>query len=426
MSNERLIALDVLLDIAAGKSNLKLALRQDKVENHPHYSLIKAICYGVCRYYDQLLAILDKLVDKRPKKKKLLFVVLIGLFELKYLSTPDYAAVKQSVELLKPLKMIWAKGLVNAVLRNYCRKSGEIEDNLQQDDSYLYAHPCWLIEKIKQVWPDHWQSILMANNQHPPMTLRVNITKVSAEEYLNQLQGKSLEIAEHQGSCITLKQACPVSELPGFFQGLCSVQDKAAQQAAFLLDVKAGYRVLDACAAPGGKTAHLLELQSAIDLLAIDCDNKRLDKVRQNLARNQLKASIVCGDATNVESWWDGQLFDRILLDAPCSATGVIRRQPDIKLLRTVNEIEAICQLQYQLLHSLWPLLKPGGLMLYATCSIMPEENELQIARFIADTDAAKSVLIDKPWGIKTTHGWQLLPDKTDGFYYALIEKGYD
>ncbi len=290
------------------------------------------------------------------------------------------------------------------------------------------SHPDWLIKQIEQDWPQQAQQILLENNQQPPMALRVNLARISRDQYLQQLSEQGIEAVAVSfcPSAIILDKPVAVDLLPGFAEGLVSVQDTAAQLAAGLLDVQAGHRVLDVCAAPGGKTAHILEHQPQLkELVAVDVDESRMQRVSDTLQRLKLPATLVVGDAANPQDWWDGQLFDRILLDAPCSALGVIRRHPDIKLLRRAEDIKPLQALQKNILHAVWPLLAPGGIMLYATCSILKQENEQQIDAFLAEHPDAVELPIDAAWGFAGSHGRQIMTGESamDGFYYARLGK---
>ena len=344
------------------------------------------------------------------------------------MNLPDYAVVKETVALVEKVKKPWAKGLVNAVLRNFCRKQAELLATLNDDPQFIYGHPPHLLARIQKAWPQDWQAIALANDAHPPMTLRVNLQLISVKDYLHDLEVLGIAAKAHPlvSSAITLVSPCDVRNLPGFTEGKIAVQDAAAQLAAPLLDLKPGLRVLDACCAPGGKTCHILETQSQLAAcVAVDVDNKRLLRVKENLNRQQLTAEIVQGDALKPQQWWDSQLFDRILLDAPCSALGVVRRHADIKLLRTEDEIKAVVHTQYSMLRSLWPLLAPKGILVYATCSIMPEENEQQIAQFLNEHEECTLLPIAAEWGRATPHGRQILPGEQgmDGFFYSILLK---
>ncbi|STX29983.1 16S rRNA m5C967 methyltransferase, S-adenosyl-L -methionine-dependent [Legionella beliardensis] len=422
MSNPRLDALQILLKLLQNKASLTQLLQKEQAP------LTKAICFGVCRHYYRLEAIADYLLNKRPKQLDIWLTLLIGLYQLQFLNKPEYAVVQETVAMLDKKQKAWAKGLVNAVLRRFCREKVALLENLEKQTKFIFGHPDWLIKKIKQDWPNDWQSILLNNDTHPPMSLRVNQRHVTRSIYLERLQqvglpGKSLT---YSSVGIALEAPCEVQELPGFANGDIAVQDEAAQLAAPLLALKPGLRILDACAAPGGKTCHILESEPGLkECIALDIDAKRLQRVRENLERMQLKATICQGDVLDLESWWDGILFDRILLDAPCSATGVIRRHPDIKLLRTDAEIQTVVTLQAALLQKLWTVLKPGGLLVYATCSVLQQENTRQIAQFIAQQKDALYSMEKQPWGIATDYGYQLLPglNNCDGFFYSVLTK---
>ncbi len=422
--NERLHALKILTALLLDKSSLS-QLMPSAAEVSP---MTKEICFGFCRHYYRLQAIANCLVAKKPKEIEVWIALLMGLYQLHYMNQPDYAVVKETVALLEKIKKPWAKGLVNAVLRNFCRQQQELLERLKQDPLFVYGQPQWLLKRLKADWPNHWQAIAQANDAHPPMTLRVNVQKNSREEYLSVLNKAGIEAQAHSVAPegITLNIPCDVRQLPGFAEGCISVQDGAAQLATSLLSLQPGLRVLDACCAPGGKTCHILETEPHLAAcVALDVDAKRLERVKDNLSRLKLDATLLQGDASTPESWWDGQLFDRILLDAPCSATGVIRRHSDIKLLRTPEEITAVSKTQQNLLHALWPLLNKGGLLVYATCSIMTIENEQQVANFIAITPDCKAIRSDWSWGHPTGNGQQILPGEQgmDGFFYTVLLK---
>ena len=423
--NERLRALTILTTLLVEKSSLS-QLMPPSSEVAP---MTKEICFGFCRHYFRLAAIADSLLKKKPKEIEIWVALLIGLYQLHYMNQPDYAVVKETVALLEKTKKIWAKGLVNAVLRNFCRQKDEILAKLKNNPLFVYGQPEWLLKRLKKDWPNDWQAIAQANNEHPPMTLRVNLRKNSVAEYLQKLSDAGIEAYAHPVASegITLASACDVHQLPGFSEGCISVQDAAAQLAVSLLSLKPGLRLLDACCAPGGKTCHILETEPNLSAcVALDVDPKRLSRVQDNLNRLNLKATLQQGDALTPETWWDGQSFDRILLDAPCSATGVIRRHSDIKLLRTPEEIVAVSKTQHTMLRAIWPLLAQDGILVYATCSVMPVENEQQIADFVAETPDCKVFHGNWSWGHTTTHGQQILPGEQgmDGFFYTVLRKG--
>lgn len=425
IKNERLQALRILVKVVQDKIPLTHLLQAE----HEISPFAKVLCFGVSRHYYRLQALADKLVSKRPDSIEVWIAVLMGLYQLQFLDKPEYATVQATVGILDKLKKSWAKGLVNAVLRRFCREKSAILADLEQSDAYVLGHPDWFIQRVKQDWPTQWREIMQANDQHPPMSLRVNQQKMSRDTYLQHLQQQGIEasLTRFSSEGIILQEACDVSELPDFAEGAVSLQDEAAQLAVSLLDLKLGLRLLDACCAPGGKTCHILERQPELAVcVALDVDQKRLQRVEQNLQRLKLEASVIAGDALKPKDWWDGQLFDRILLDAPCSATGVIRRHPDIKLLRSEADINAIVALQAAMLKALWPTLRPGGLMVYATCSVMKQENEQQMSAFIEDQADCRVMPMLQQWGTLRDFGRQILPgqDNCDGFYYCVLQKG--
>lgn len=428
--NLRKLATLVILDVVQHGRALDQALLDAKPKlANKDQSLLHALCYGTLRHYELLHGVMLGLLDKPLKAKDLDLQILIylGLYQLYAMRIPPHAAVAETVAACKSLRKGWARGLVNAILRNFTRQQQQLIEQAQQQPEAKYQHPEWLITQIQADWPEHWQAILLANVAQAPMTLRVNAQHTSRDSYLQQLAkhqhpGQATPYSEFG---VMLNQASAVTNLPGFSQGLCSVQDEAAQLAATLVDPQAQQRVLDACAAPGGKSCHLLELQPSITLHALDQDPARLSKVQENLDRLDLKAKLICGDGTQPDEWWDGQPYDRILLDAPCSATGVIRRHPDIKQLRQAEDITQLSQTQSQMLSALWPLLAPGGLLVYATCSIFKQENSQQIQQFVQSHSDAEHQAIAATWGIELPFGRQLLPQigGHDGFYYACIKK---
>ncbi|MGL1957243.1 MAG: 16S rRNA (cytosine(967)-C(5))-methyltransferase RsmB [Colwellia sp.] len=398
--------------------------------------LLQEICYGVLRYLPELEHDVRQLMQKplTGKQRVFHFLLLVGVYQLKYMRTPDHAAVSETVAATSALKNRHMKALINGVLRNFMRATEKNQLNEACVDAVKYNHPGWFIKKLQQGYPEQWQQILIANQNKPPMWLRVNQQHHSNNEYQQLLSDSTIAIAsvESRSQAIELTKPTDINKLPGFEQGWVSIQDGAAQQAARLLDCQDGDIVLDCCAAPGGKTCHLLEQSPNIaSMTALDIEETRLVRVEENLARLNLSATVISGDAANPETWWQGQLFDRILLDVPCSATGVIRRHPDIKWLRKANDIDTLVKLQQKILKKTWSLLKPGGTLLYATCSILPEENSEQIKHFIENTNNAKLIDISSN-NLSTSHainnnnmGWQLLPGEQnmDGFYYAKLIK---
>lgn len=375
--NTRLIAVKVLTRVLQDGQSLTVALDNalGVVESAKDRAFIQALCYGVCRNYHRLDYILSQMLDKPLKDLDVKALALIGLYQLKFMRVKSHAAVSETV--LAARKKPWAKALINALLRSYLRDQEGLEQKANNVKPALVSHPDWLIQQIEQDWPLQAQQIFQKNNEQPPMVLRVNLAHISQDNYLQQLkkQGIEAETVSFCRSAVILHNPIVVDLLPGFNKGWVSVQDTAAQLAANLLDVQIGHRVLDVCAAPGGKAAHILEYQPKVkELVAVDIDKIRLQRVNDNLQRLNLSAKLIVGDALKPKDWWDGQLFDRILLDAPCSALGVIRRHPDIKLLRRPDDINPLQVLQQNIMCAVWPLLAPGGVMLYATCSILKKK----------------------------------------------------
>jgi 16S rRNA (cytosine967-C5)-methyltransferase len=423
-----LIAAKVLTSVIRDGQSLTAALNNTLgvVESDKDRAFIQALCYGVCRNFHRLDYILSQMLDKPLKDLDVNALALIGLYQLKFMRVKSHAAVSETV--LAARKKPWAKALINALLRSYLRGQEGFEQKADNVKSALVSHPDWLIQQIEQDWPMQAQQIFQQNNEQPPMALRVNLANISQYQYLQKLrdQGIEAEAVSFCRSAILLNKPAVVDILPGFSEGWVSVQDTAAQLAAELLDVQIGHRVLDVCAAPGGKAAHILEHQPKVrELVAVDIDKLRLQRVNDNFQRLKLSAKLIVGDASKPEDWWDGQLFDRILLDVPCSALGVIRRHPDIKLLRRAEDINTLQVLQQRIMTAVWPLLAPGGIMLYATCSILKQENEQQIEAFLATNANAIEVPINADWGLVRRYGRQILTGESvmDGFYYALIRK---
>ncbi len=429
MLNPRVCAATILKDVLFENKSLAPSI---KLANKSQQSnLTKELCFGVCRYYFQLKFILSKLMSKpiKSKEAEVECLLLLGIYELTYLNTAKHAVVSEIVECTKLLNKTWATKLVNAILRNFLRNQADLIGNSLNDITAKYNHPRWLAKKIKLIYPTKWEMILQANNQQAPMILRVNQQKISTAAYLGKLAEQ--QIAAHlspaSNTAIILETACPIANLPNFADGYCSVQDVNAQLAANFLQLSPGQIVLDACAAPGGKTAHLLETESKLaSLVAIDNDSERVKVIHENFLRLQLSATIITADAINLNVWWDKKSFDRILLDAPCSATGVIRRHPDIKLLRQETDINNLVKTQRALIQSLWQTLKLNGLLLYVTCSILPEENAENILWFLQNNTDAK--ILRLPLSTKHSEiGLQLLPSEFegDGFYYCLLQKKF-
>ncbi|OUR63536.1 16S rRNA (cytosine(967)-C(5))-methyltransferase [Colwellia sp. 39_35_sub15_T18] len=416
----------------------ELPKQQDKATAKDK-GLLQEICYGVLRYLPELEHDVRGLMQKplTGKQRVFHFLLLVGAYQIKYMRIPDHAAVSETVAATGALKNRHMKALLNGVLRNFVRAREAMVINSSQETtpvsvtplSIQYNHPSWFIKKVQQGYPEQWQQILTANQQKPPMWLRANQQHHISADYQKLLASAEIAISsiEPLSQAIELTRPSDVTKLPGFEQGWVSVQDGAAQQAARLLNCQRDDVVLDCCAAPGGKTCHILEQTPDIAAMtAIDVEASRLIRVEENLTRLGLKANVIAADAADAKTWWQGQPFDRILLDAPCSGTGVIRRHPDIKWLRKASDIDALVILQQQILKEIWSLLKPGGTLLYATCSILPQENSEQIKHFIENNDDAKLVSITcGDTDNSNVIGWQLLPGEKnmDGFYYAKLLK---
>jgi len=432
--NPRAVAAQVIEQVLVKSRYLDTALTEAQArlprEQAREAALIQEMAYGTLRWFHQLDAIARQFLAKplKPKDQDVHALLLLGLYQLRHMRTATHAAVTETVEAAEALKKPWAKNLLNACLRAYLREPEQADAAVAGDVSVKYSYPVWLVREIRQHYPENWEAILGASNERPPMALRVNLQKNTRAQYRARLSaaGLAAQPADIADSAVVLETPVPVTDLPGFAQGEVSVQDVAAQMAAILLEAKAGERVLDACAAPGGKTGHILERTPGLaELVALDQNPERVALIAQNLARLGLSAQTLTADAGVPADWWDGRVFDRILLDAPCSATGVIRRHPDIKVRRKPDDLQKLVETQARLLDRLWPLLKPGGKLLYVTCSILPAENENQMQAFVAHhTDAAAS-LLPLSAGLPRAIGRQILPGEQgmDGFYYACIDK---
>ena len=428
--NVRVAAVKALLPVVKQQESLSgtLPFQQEQVAEKDR-GLLQELCFGTLRWLTRLEGIRNQLVSKpfKAKDRDIDLLLLLGLYQLIYTRIPAHAAINETVAGAKLLKKDWAKGLINGCLRRFQREEEALIAQLQRSEAACLAHPNWLLQQLQQDWPEQWQAAVEANNQHPPMILRVNHSQNCRDDYLAKLA--DVEIAavacDFAPDAIRLEKATDVTRLPGFDQGMISVQDEAAQLAADLLQLQPGQRVLDACAAPGGKTAHMLEREPSLSVVAVDSEANRLKRVEENFQRLQLSAELHCSDITQLDNWWDGQQFDRILLDAPCSATGVIRRHPDIKWLRRKTDIPALAELQQSMLQLLWKTLKPGGILVYATCSVLAMENARNIETFLTQSDARLIGPVNAPYGLDTGFGQQLLPQPQghDGFFYAVLEK---
>jgi len=440
VSLARQASLKALKQVLAGQS-LSVVQPQtiDKLEDSRDRGLANELVNGVLRWRWQLEFLVSSLLSKPLKKKDIdiQLILLTSLYELIECRTPDYAIINEAVELVRKSGKKWAASLVNAVLRRFTREKEQLLLSLDNDQA-KYSHPDWILAKIKNDWPDDWQQILQENNQRPAFWLRVNQRQSDATQYKAMLIERELdsEISSLADHALKLVHGIDVRTLPGFTEGVLSVQDVGAQLTAELLDVSADHRVLDLCAAPGGKTCHLLERYQTIkQLVAVELDEKRMRRVDENLQRLKLsdesddcsKVELIVADACDYKDWWHGAQFDRVLIDAPCSASGVIRRHPDIKTLRRESDIEQLQEIQSKILYSAWQMLKPGGELLYVTCSVFKAENQDQIANFIKcnlEQDAVE-IIIESDWGKSCDYGRQLLPGEqdADGFYFCKLKK---
>jgi len=403
-----------VVDEVVGRGrNLDHVLQTEPVHGRP---AVQDMAFSVLRNLGRLIAVRDSALSRELSDQRVATLLLVALQRLDSQRVEPHVVVNEAVEAAASVQP-WARGITNAVLRRVMRENG-----LQQSFSTVEAqwnYPRWWVEQLGVSFPQHWQTILTAGNQHPPMFLRINRRKSTVSGYIERLRADGIAVTSVARDAVRLDKAVPVDCLPGFTEGDVSVQDLAAQRAARLLDVQDGMRVLDACAAPGGKTGHVLELAN-VRLMALDADGKRLERVASNLARLGLQAELVQGDAAQPSAWWDGETFDRILADVPCSASGVVRRHPDIRWLRRPEDIVGFAAQQAEILQALWPCLARGGKLLYVTCSVFVQENAEQIERFLTSHADARRVALQ----MDDDYNGQLLPGESgDGFYYAMLEK---
>jgi 16S rRNA (cytosine967-C5)-methyltransferase len=428
-NNCRAVAATTLAQVIAGGASLNEPLAAGLAEVKPDdRALFQQLCYGTLRSYQRLNGVMRQLLKKPLKRKDadLEALILCGLYQLLEMRTPDHAAISTTVEACRVLGKPWATGLVNGILRRCSRESAVLLASL--DEAAQCSHPRWLLEALKSAWPEHFLEIIDANNGQPPMCLRINSCKTHREDYLRELEqaGIPAHPCEQAADGIRLATPIDVSRLPGFEEGLVSVQDEAAQFAAEVLQAMPGDRVLDVCAAPGGKACHILERQTQLgELVAMDVNPARLQRVQENLDRLQLSAEVITGDGMQPPTSLVKESFDHILVDAPCSGSGVIRRHPDIKLLRQANDIAGFATMQLSILNGVWPLLRPGGRLLYVTCSVLPQENQELIDTFLQSSTTVRLLPLETPWGLNLNGTRQLLPtpDGADGLFYALLQK---
>ncbi len=430
MLNTRAVAAEILCRVIRNSQSLTAVLDQvlEDVPKRKDRSFIQALSYGTLRWYYRLELILNQLLKKPFKDKDvdIKMIALIGLFQIGYMRVSSHAAVSETVS--ASVKKRWATPLLNAVLRTYLRDKERFDALADASDIGTTSHPSWLLQMIRSDWPVKAEEIFRMNNEQAPMVLRVNRLRIGVSKYIDLLEDRGIKALTSGISkeALVLERPVDVNDLPGFDNGWVSVQDLAAQLAAGLLDVKPGHRVLDICAAPGGKTLHLLETCPELsELQAVDIDPRRMQRTHDNLARANLNANLLTADAAQPSQWWDGKAFDRILLDAPCSGTGVIRRHPDIKLLRKSGDIGQLRETQRGVLEAAWPMLTSGGILLYVTCSILSQENERQIDQFLQSHKDVDEWPIDAEWGVQCSRGRQVLTGDSgmDGFYYARLRK---
>ena len=426
--NPRLAALETLSDVLDANRSFAESEALSRLRDSRDNAFARHLTYGVLRWLTALEWLLGELLTKPIKKreKEVKRLILLGLQQLWHDQTASHAAINETAECARTLGKPWAVGLINAVLRRFQREHGQLLERLAQTSSQ-HAHADWMLREIQQDWPKRWQEIVEANNLQAPLWLRINRQKADEVKLRENLKTAGFEIDDHPYAvdAIGISPAAAVSRIPGFEAGWLSVQDPAAQLARDLLAPRAGERILDACAAPGGKSAHLLESCAEIELTVLDRQAHRVEILEQTLERLGLNTRTMVADATDVGFWWQGEKFQKILLDAPCSATGVIRRHPEIKWLRSEEQVTTAMQAQANLLAALWPLLEPGGILVYATCSILKRENSQQIQKFLETNSDASLEDPDVEWGVSDSFGRQIIPGEArmDGFFYAVIRK---
>ena len=417
-NNPRVVALEAICSVVLKKESLSAFKFPQDIDD---LSLAKSLTYNTIRFYHQLNDIVSSILVKPIAKKNLDIhcLILLGANQILFSNIPSHAAIFETVNVVNTLDKSWAKGLVNAVLREIDRN----KDVLVKKPHF--SHPSWMLKKIKNYYPDNFKQIFSQNNTQAPMSIRVH-PKHNLGEFQNSLESIGIESLSISiaPQLLILENAVDVLKLPDFENGSCYVQDASAQLAGHIMSPKNGELVLDACAAPGGKTTHLSEIAPSAVITALDSDELRINKIKQNIERYKLNNIKIAHGLAQNQDWWDGIYFDKILLDAPCSASGVIRRHPDIKLLRKPKDITSLTSLQKDILNNLWNILKPGGALLYATCSVLKSENEHQISNFLQTHNDAIEEKISIDWGFEVSVGRQQLPSHNfDGFYYAKLIK---
>ncbi|SFN74261.1 16S rRNA (cytosine967-C5)-methyltransferase [Izhakiella capsodis] len=410
--------------VEKGESLSTILPVMQKPLNDKDGALLQELCFGVLRMLPRLEALTGQLMERtlKGKLRPLHFLIMVGLYQLIAMRVPPHAALAETVEGAAALNRNQMKGLINGVLRQFQRRQSELM-SLVDDATVNYLHPGWLLSRLQLAWPDNWHEIVVANNQRPPMWVRINRQFHSRNAWLALLRERGNDAFPHpdEPDALRLATPCAVSQLPGFSLGWVTVQDVSAQGCVRLLQPHEGEVILDLCAAPGGKTTHILEVAPTANVLSVDADAQRLVRITENLARLGMQAQVIQGDGRKPSAWCGEKQFDRILIDAPCSATGVIRRHPDIKWLRRDRDIGDLAALQLTILDAIWPHLKKGGTLVYATCSVLPEENHQQITAFLSRHHDAQ--LTDT--GTPMQPGLQIFPtpDGGDGFFYAKLIK---
>jgi len=429
-ADTRALAARGLAEVALRGASLRDVMERNapRLADPRDRALLMALLSEGARWWLRFDPAVDGLLEKslRHKDPAVHALLVLGLIQLEILELQDYAAVAATVEAVRALKRPALAGLVNAVLRRWQRERENLIAKLDAKPQTRHAHPAWLAAALQRDWPQQADAVMAADNREPPLMLRVNRQRGEREALIARLQAAGYAATAHPwlSDALMLPHSSDVTRLPGFDDGLFAVQDGAAQAAADLADLRNGLRVLDACAAPGGKACHLLE-RADIDLTALEFDAARAERIRQNLMRLRLNAKVVIGDAGAPKGWWNGQPFDRILIDAPCSATGVLRRRPDVRLHRRESDIAAMHAQQRRILSALWPLLAPGGRLVYITCSVLRAENEATVGEWLAAQPDAQALPFTLPVGQAATVGWQILPGDgdLDGMYYAVLQK---
>ncbi|WP_266169141.1 16S rRNA (cytosine(967)-C(5))-methyltransferase RsmB [Dyella subtropica] len=430
MTDTRALAAQALAEVALRGASLRDAMERyaPRLADSRDRALLMALLSDGARWWLRFDAALDRLMEKplRQKEPAIHALLVLGLVQLEILQLPDYAAVAATVQAARALQRPRMAGLVNAILRRWQRERTALLATLDSKPQTRHAHPAWLAKAIARDWPEQADAVMTADNREPPLMLRINRRRTTRDALIERLRADGYTADAHAwlADGIVLPHSADVTRMLGFAEGLFAVQDGAAQIAADLAEVRDGQRVLDACAAPGGKACHLLE-RADIALTALEFDAGRSTRIQQNLDRLGLAANVVIGDAGTPTNWWDGQPFDRILIDAPCSATGVLRRRPDVRLHRRDSDIPALAAQQRRILDGLWPLLAPGGRLVYITCSLLRAENEAIVEAFLAEQPEAHIAAFALPAGLPAGVGWQILPgdDDLDGMYYAVLEK---